>query len=462
MRKNLFLCAFITIFVVTANRIVIYAENETVLWDEQDGTFEEYDDTDAEKGVFMNEPVEEEMGISPEEEKMINSWEFVPVKEDDLYLQDMETGEWTCSFYFEEQPAVTEEEISACLPEYLDVVYDDNFTDEIPVLEWKIETKEEGFIRYIAYFSEQYKFKEAEQVGLTVYLPKMDQKADTDGVSDTISDESKIAASDEKKIPEKEVLQEEPESMADGEISEELETTVVDEVSAGTEGEVPEESESVADGEVSEEPETTMVDEVSAGTEGEMPEEPETAVGDEISDKTEYIVMLREGEDRFVYTGKPIRPELDIYFGDENAVLEPGVDYTVCFENNIDVGSAKIIIEYTDDSREAQEISFCIEPQELDEHTCYIADANYVYTGEELLPAISIMGNDGLGNLYDLEEGKDYEVSYYNNQMQSADLVNVGDIQVVVQGKGNFAGTIRGMYRIVACSLSEFQIEVAG
>lgn len=57
-----------------------------------------------------------------------------------------------------------------------------------------------------------------------------------------------------------------------------------------------------------------------------------------ITDKCTYLLSGKE----FAYTGKEIKPEVTLYY--EGKVIEQGVDYTVEYSDNIEVGSAKITV----------------------------------------------------------------------------------------------------------------------
>lgn len=125
-----------------------------------------------------------------------------------------------------------------------------------------------------------------------------------------------------------------------------------------------------------------------------------------------------------VYTGASLRPDISI------AGLETK-DYSVTYENNINVGNAKVTVSGRGWYKGERTVTFRILPKQLPE--TQIGGESYVYTGEEIRPRIYLPG------VYT----RDYDVAYENN-------VNVGEGKIKVTGKGNYCGKIEGSFSICA------------
>ncbi|MDY4574108.1 MAG: leucine-rich repeat protein, partial [Intestinibacter sp.] len=126
--------------------------------------------------------------------------------------------------------------------------------------------------------------------------------------------------------------------------------------------------------------------------------------------------------DSYIYTGEVIKPAVTI------EGLEENVDYVVTYENNIEIGTAKVTIEGIGNYRGAVEKEFTIKDSRIDISTLNVSlyGYRYAYTGKAFSPRVTIQG---------LKEGVDYRVWYSNN-------VNVGNAVVTIKGIGNYIGTV--------------------
>lgn len=137
----------------------------------------------------------------------------------------------------------------------------------------------------------------------------------------------------------------------------------------------------------------------------------------------------------FIYTGSEIRPEVTVVF--EGTNLVPGTDFEVIYENNINVGTAKITIIGIGGYDGSVELSFDILSRNITEAQIELIDSEFTYTGSEIIPAAAVM-LDGVS----LEQGVDYEIRYENN-------VNVGTASVIVTGIGGNNGSVRRTFEII-------------
>ena len=140
------------------------------------------------------------------------------------------------------------------------------------------------------------------------------------------------------------------------------------------------------------------------------------------------------------YTGKEWKPEVTVSFN--RATLTAGNDYTVSYENNINAGTAKIIITGIGDHFTGlTEKTFTINSAEISGCTfAPIADVTYNTKAHTPEVTVAISGRT-------LEADKDYTVSYASN-------VNAGTATVTVTGKGNFTGSANTTFTIAKADLN--------
>lgn len=148
------------------------------------------------------------------------------------------------------------------------------------------------------------------------------------------------------------------------------------------------------------------------------------------------------------YTGEAVTPEPVVTIGELTLVKD--VDYTVSYENNVNRGTATVIVTavegslYTGSqtaefeiSRElTQDVSEIVLIDDLlDEKT------SYVYTGAAITPRAAVLYKDEV-----LVEGTHYRLEYRNN-------VNPGTAMVVIHGIGSYSGTVTKEFTIVKRSV---------
>ena len=140
------------------------------------------------------------------------------------------------------------------------------------------------------------------------------------------------------------------------------------------------------------------------------------------------------------YTGEEWKPEVAVSFND--AALTADTDYTVSYENNINAGTAKIIITGIGDHfTGSTEKTFTINSAEISGCTfAPIADVTYNTKAHTPEVTVAISGRT-------LEADKDYTVSYASN-------INAGTATVTVTGKGNFTGTASKTFTINKAGLT--------
>ncbi|MCR4901861.1 MAG: leucine-rich repeat protein, partial [Butyrivibrio sp.] len=136
-------------------------------------------------------------------------------------------------------------------------------------------------------------------------------------------------------------------------------------------------------------------------------------------------------------------------------------NYTVAFENNVNVGKGKVIITGKGNAYGTKTVNFTIQPFTVTLDNSYITTGtntsgkkvtikfatSYAYTkgATEPVPAISFLTDSG--NTITLEKNKDFTLSYKNNK-------KVGNAIVTINFKGNYKGKRLANAGIVASDIA--------
>ena len=87
----------------------------------------------------------------------------------------------------------------------------------------------------------------------------------------------------------------------------------------------------------------------------------------------------------------------------------------------------------------------------------YLAKTSAVYTGDAHVLTINFSNANGK---QELVEGIDYVVSYYRGEELTDDFVNAGTINVHIDGKGNYTGTVVCEYVIVPAKVADTSVGI--
>ncbi len=148
-----------------------------------------------------------------------------------------------------------------------------------------------------------------------------------------------------------------------------------------------------------------------------------------------------------VYTGKECCLGVKVV-SRNGAVMKEGTDYSVSYQNNINVGKARVVVTPLNGMiLKNGSYYYNILPKDAS-HFNIAEIPSMEYTGEELTPEPVVKDRD-LGTT--LEKGKDYTVSYNNN-------INEGDGKVYITGIGNYTGRAEKSFFISAAPEKELTI----
>ena len=136
------------------------------------------------------------------------------------------------------------------------------------------------------------------------------------------------------------------------------------------------------------------------------------------------------------YAGTPIEPMVSVTL--DGKTLTDGTDYTLSYENNVNVGTARVVVTGVGAYEGTVDATFVINALALNQ--VEIVMPNQYATGSALTPKpVSVTAPGG----YQLVEGVDYDITGYLNNTK------VGKAAVTLQGKGNFTGIVTAAFQIV-------------
>ena len=137
------------------------------------------------------------------------------------------------------------------------------------------------------------------------------------------------------------------------------------------------------------------------------------------------------------YTGKLITPEIKIY--DNSTLLKKGVDYTLSYYNNMDVGKANVQIKGIGNYTGTITKTFNIVKKDIN-HTQISDISDQVYNGKKIEPEVIITSDSTK-----LIKDQDYTIEYENT-------TNVGTAKIKITGINNYTGSTVKTFEIVSNS----------
>lgn len=148
----------------------------------------------------------------------------------------------------------------------------------------------------------------------------------------------------------------------------------------------------------------------------------------------------------YTYTGHENCPKPTIYTGTEykgkKKALKKDIDYALSYEDNVNAGTAKVIITGRGNYTGSMEKTFYIEPVSLLLKGKVNNIPNMTYSGSEQKPIPTVTANSRYLTL-----GDDFSVRYTNN-------IDAGCATVWVKGTGNYIGEIAKSFNIDRCDIS--------
>lgn len=171
-----------------------------------------------------------------------------------------------------------------------------------------------------------------------------------------------------------------------------------------------------------------------------------------------FQIIAPDVSDRFrisdiadqVYTGSAIEPQVSVAVAEgESEIRLTSDEYELDYENNINVGTASVIVRGTGNYGGAKRVTFKITAKSIGAEGSMAADMlladieDQLYTGRGVTPEVTLKRRGQTGQADEpLVLGKDYTLSYLTN-------VAVGTASVNIIGIGNYTGNIQTRFRII-------------
>lgn len=147
-----------------------------------------------------------------------------------------------------------------------------------------------------------------------------------------------------------------------------------------------------------------------------------------------------------VFTGVQVRPDVVVSYGNYQFINNS--DYTLSFKDNVNIGTASVVVTGKNHLSGSRTVTFPIEKADIS--STEIAVKNATFTGSAVKSAVDVR----LGNVT-LKEGTHYTLSYKNN-------VNAGTAQATVSGKGSLEGAVTKNFTISKADISKASISASG
>lgn len=147
-----------------------------------------------------------------------------------------------------------------------------------------------------------------------------------------------------------------------------------------------------------------------------------------------------------VFTGEQVRPDIVVSYGNYQFINNS--DYTLSFKDNVNIGTASVVVTGKNHLSGSRTVTFPIEKADISSTEIAVKDATF--TGSAIKSGVDVK----LGNVT-LKEGTHYTLSYKNN-------VNAGTAQVTISGKGSLEGAVTMSFTIEKADISKASISANG
>ena len=153
-----------------------------------------------------------------------------------------------------------------------------------------------------------------------------------------------------------------------------------------------------------------------------------------------FVVTL--SEESMVYSGSELKPEVTVEDGGNT--LTAGKDYTVTYNDNINVGVATITVRGMGEYDGIKNKTFIIKPKELKAEMVTLGSSGFTYNGMQQRPVVTVADGTFLTS-------NDYVVTNEGG-------INAGSYPVKVTGRNNYTGTVETSFSIGALDLAEAKV----
>ena len=157
------------------------------------------------------------------------------------------------------------------------------------------------------------------------------------------------------------------------------------------------------------------------------------------ADISKAAVTLEETS--YTYDGSAKTPAVTVNLDGKTLVLN--TDYSVSYNNNIEVGTADVSISGMGNYSGSVTTNFTITKADISEAAVTLEKSSYTYDGSAKTPAVTVSLNGKT-----LLLNTDYSVSYNNNTA-------AGTANVSISGMGNYSGSVTTNFTITKADISE-------
>ncbi len=145
------------------------------------------------------------------------------------------------------------------------------------------------------------------------------------------------------------------------------------------------------------------------------------------------------------YTGEDIKPELTVKDG--RTQLAENTDYLVSYKNNLETGTATVILTGIGAYCGEKQSSFKITGIDIKKAAVTNIPKSVIYTGDSITVKPHLVIADE-GDEISLEEHRDYTVSYRKNK-------TVGTATVIFKGINHYSGTLKKTFKIAPYQIGQ-------
>lgn len=146
----------------------------------------------------------------------------------------------------------------------------------------------------------------------------------------------------------------------------------------------------------------------------------------------------------FAYDGTAHQPVVTVKHGNRTLTQGASADYTLSYMNNVNAGTATVVVTGQNNYAEQQEKTFTITPRALLAEHVTLSATQFTYNGETQRPEVTV------------KDGTLLQESDYTLEMPISK--NVGDYELQVVGKNNYSGTVKKSFSIEKQDISNAQI----
>ena len=138
------------------------------------------------------------------------------------------------------------------------------------------------------------------------------------------------------------------------------------------------------------------------------------------------------------FTGSAVTPSVTVKDGDVELVA--GTDYTLSYDQNVNAGTARVVVTGTGNYKGTLDAAFKINQASMSQ--VEVVMPNQFATGSAITPKpVSVKLGD-----YALTEGVDFDITGYSSNTA------VGTAYATLTGKGNFTGSVNAAFEIKSAS----------